>query len=377
MRTNSILRLIAAVLLLSAIASQKKVEDPPSAGSSREDGIAGFFLLNEGLAGSNTCSLDYYNDVIGLYWRDAFPVSNPGNDLGDAGNDLQCYGARLYAVVSGSNRVEVMDIASARHIGEVKIPNCRYIVFHDAYAYVSSYAAPKENDSDYPLGYVAKIDTASLQIVDTCTVGYQPEEMVISNGKLFVANSGACRDQDYEHTVSVVDLESFQELRTIDVAPNLHRMEIDAYGNIWVSSRGDYYDIPSTVHVVDSERECVVDVMDLLTCSDMTICGDTLYVLGNNWSEFTQSSTVSYALVDVKFRQIVTRKFIVDGTDTFMENPYAIAVNPQSHEFYVTDAFDGVTPGKIYCYSPEGRLKWTETTGFIPSRIVFTRQRLF
>jgi hypothetical protein len=29
------------------------------------------------------------------------------------------------------------------------------------------------------LGYVAKVDTSSLQVVDTCNVGYQPEEMVI------------------------------------------------------------------------------------------------------------------------------------------------------------------------------------------------------
>lgn len=376
MRTNSILRLVAAVLLLTVFACKKN--EAPLSMSGWSDDIAGFFLLNEGNKGSNKCTLDYYDDSAGIYRKNVFPESNPGffQEMGDIGTDLQVYGSRLYAVVSGSGLVEVMDLESARLIDTVQIQDCRYIVFQDAYAYVSSYAGATEFDFDGPVGYVAKIDTASLKVVATCAVGYQPEEMVITNGKLYVANSGCYRMPEYDHTVSVIDLDSFQKIRTIDVAPNLHRMEIDAYGNIWVSSRGDYYDIPSTVHVVDSERECVVDVMDLLACSDMTICGDTLYVLGNNWSEFTQSSTISYALVNVKTHQILTRRLVTDGTDAQFQAPYGIAVNPLTREFYITDARDHITPGRIYCYSPEGRLRWQYNTGDIPSRIAFTNQRL-
>ena len=57
-----------------------------------------------------------------------------------------------------------MDAATARHIGSVSVPNCRYIVFKDGYAYVSSYAGPVETDPNYRLGYVARIDTTTLQV---------------------------------------------------------------------------------------------------------------------------------------------------------------------------------------------------------------------
>ncbi|MBQ1874450.1 MAG: YncE family protein, partial [Paludibacteraceae bacterium] len=188
-----------------------------------------------------------------------------------------------------------------------------------------------ERDS---VGYVAKIDTTSLQVVATCKVGYQPEEMAITNEKLYVANSGCCREPDYDHTISVVDLYLFQEIRKIDVAPNLHRMELDPYGNLWVSSRGDYYDIKSMLFVIDTYSDYVIDQLDMLPCSDMTICGDSLYVLANVWSNFTEGSEVSYGIVDLTTRQIVSRSFISDGTDDQFQNPYGIAVNPQTREIF-------------------------------------------
>jgi len=376
-------KILFLLTLLTALASCRTIEpiipsQQTNVGGGDGGDIAGFFLLNEGNMGSNKCTLDYYDYASGIYHKNIYAERNPGvvQELGDVGNDLAIYGSKLWAVVNCSNLVEVMDAATARHIGQVSIPNCRYIVFKDRYAYVSSYAGPVEVDPNYRLGYVAKIDTTTLQVVDTCVVGYQPEEMVIAGGKLYVANSGGYRVPDYDHTISVIDLASFKEIKKIDVAPNLHRMELDAYGNIWVSSRGDYYDIQPMTFIVSTQSDSVIDQLDLLACSDMTLCGDSLYVYSNAWSYFTQTTDVNYAIVDVKTRQVVTRRFITDGTETQFQNPYGIAVNPNTHEIFVTDARDYITPGKIYCFSPEGRLKWSANTGDIPSRITFTRTRL-
>ena len=138
----------------------------------------------------------------------------------------------------------------------------------------------------------------------------------------------------------------------------------------------DYYDIPSMVFVISSEINAVVDVKDQLPCSDMAVCGDSLYVLGNVMNYFTQSSEINYSIVDVRTHVVVTDNFITDGTDKEIENPYGIAVNPQTREIFITDARDSVTPGKVYCFSPGGVLKWSTHTGDIPSRIVFTHKPL-
>ena len=375
--------LILLAALLLSLAGCRTVDpvipsDPTPVGSGDAGDIFGFFLLNEGNMGSNKCTLDFYDYATGIYSKNIFPERNPEivQELGDVGNDMAIYGSRLWVVVNCSNLVEVIDVRTGWHIEQISIPNCRYITFKDQYAYVSSYAGPVEIDPNSRLGYVAKIDTSSLEIIDTCTVGYQPEEMAIVGDYLYVANSGGYRVPNYDNTVSVIDLHIFREIQKIEVAPNLHRMEADAYGNIWVSSRGDYYDIPSMTFVINTENNSVCDVLDLLACTDMTLCGDSLYVYSNTWNYFTQSSDINYAIVDVKTHQVVTRNFITDGTEQQFQNPYGIAVNPNNHDIFLTDARDYVTPGKVYCFSPDGKLKWQAYTGDIPSRIVFTHTPL-
>ena len=370
-------------VLLLTISSCRLIDpivpsEPIEVGGGPSGDIYGFFLLNEGNMGSNKCTLDFYDYTTGIYSKNIFPERNPEvvQELGDVGNDMAIYGSRLWVVVNCSNLVEVIDVRTGWHIEQISIPNCRSIVFKDQYAYVSSYAGPVEIDPNSRLGYVAKIDTSSLEVIDLCTVGYQPEEMAVVGDYLYVANSGGYRVPDYDNTVSVVDLHIFREIQKIEVAPNLHRMEADAYGNLWVSSRGDYYDIPSMTFVINTENNSISDVLDLLACTDMTLCGDSLYVYSNAWNYFTQTSDINYAIVDVKTHQVVTRNFITDGTEQQLKNPYGIAVNPNTREIFITDARDYVTPGKVYCFSPEGTLKWSANTGDIPSRIVFTRTPL-
>lgn len=83
------------------------------------------------------------------------------------GNDIQIYGDKLYAVINCSHFIEVMDKSNARHLGTIDIPNCRYITpFTRGYAYVSSYAGPVQIDPNAHLGYVAKVDTATLQMTN-------------------------------------------------------------------------------------------------------------------------------------------------------------------------------------------------------------------
>ncbi len=365
----------AAALLVGSAACGRM--DPPE-GELEIPEIQGFFLLNEGLLGSNKCTLDYYDYQSGIYHKNVYGDRNPGlvQELGDAGNDLQIYGGRLYAVISGSGNVEVINASTVQHVGSVSVPGCRYIVFQDGFAYVSAYRTKAVEEEQPVKGYIAKIDLETLEIAGTCEVGYDPEEMVISGGKLYVANSGCQNEPDFDNTVSVIDLATFQVVKTIEVELNLHRMELDPYGFIWVSSRGDYYDIQPRVYLIDTKIDQVIDVMEMLPCSEMTQCGDSLYVLNNTWNYFYQSSDVSYALVDVKTRQIKTRRIITDGTDAQFQNPCGLAVNPQTREIFVTDSRDNITPGKVFCFTPEGRLKWSCSTGDIPSRIVFTTIRL-
>ena len=338
--------------------------------------IVGFYLLNEGNMGSNKATLDYYDYTSATYRRNIYPEANPNvaKELGDVGNDLQIYGSRMYAVINCSNKVEVMDVHTGQRIGQIDIPNCRYICFDGGYGYVSSYAGPVSLDASHAqIGYVARFDTATLEIRDRCLVGYQPDGVAVADGKLYVANSGGYMAPDYESTLSVIDLESFTETTRIEVAPNLHRLMPDRYHQLWVSSRGDYYDVPSRLYCIDTRTDRLIDSVEIAV-SDMDIAGDSLYLCATEWSYEEMDDVISYAIVDVQHRQMVNRHFITDGTDEDIRKPYGIKVNPLTHEIFVTDAKNYVTPGALHCYASDGSLQWSVRTGDIPAHIAFVKK---
>lgn len=303
------------------------------------ESVKGFFLLNEGNMGSNKASLDFFSYETGKYMRNIYPSRNPDivKELGDVGNDLAIYGDKLYAVINCSHYVEVMDVNTAKHVGSIDILNCRYIAFNGGRAYVSSYAGPVQIDPDARPGKVVEIDTTGLQVTREVVVGYQPEEMVITDGKLYVANSGGYRFPNYDTTVSVIDLKTFEVIDTIDVAINLHRMVVDRFGRIYVSSRGNYYDVGADVYVIDSKTDKLIGNLGI-PASEMCISGDSIYMTSVEWNYTTNSNTVSYTLYDVVRREVVSHNFITDGTDKQIQVPYGIAVNPDTKEIFISDA---------------------------------------
>ncbi|MBR1803375.1 MAG: YncE family protein [Muribaculaceae bacterium] len=335
--------------------------------------VQGMYVLNEGNMGSNKATLDYYNFSSGRYTRNVFGFANPTvpKEMGDVGNDLGIYGSKLYAVINCSNKVDVMDKMTVKKIGQIDIPNCRYIKFYGGYAYVTSYAGPVEIREDYEQhGFVAKIDTTTLQVVDTCVVGFQPDELDIVNGKIYVANSGGYMVPNYENTVSVIDIATFKEEERIPIAINLQGCRADSHGTLWVSSRGDYYENSSMLYAYDTRHHRLLKAFDTRV-SSMWLDGDSLYVIGVQFSYVTMKNEVTYAIINTATLEQVADNFITDGTERDITIPYAVAVHPITKDIYVTDGKDYVSPGWLFCYSAEGILKWSVRTGDIPGHFAF------
>lgn len=333
--------------------------------------IKGLYLLNEGNMNMNKASLDFVNFRTGVYERNIYNEANPSvtKGLGDVGNDIGIYGSKMYVVVNISNKVEVLDVKTAKKLAQIDITNCRYVTFHKNKAYVSAYLG-KVGDPKAPNGIVAEIDTASLQIERKVTVGRQPEEMAIVGEKLYIANSGGYSPPDYERTVSVIDLASFTEIKRIDVAINLDRLKADKYGDIYVTSRGDYYTIPSKLFVIDTQTDAIKKTFDI-AAGNLWIDDDTAYIYSTEWSYPQQKNTISYTMLNVKDETILSSKFITDGTDKKIVVPYGIAVNPLTKDVFVTDAGNYVASGTLYCFDKNGVMKWKVQAGDIPAHMAF------
>lgn len=346
-------------------------------GEQRPDSsVRGFYLLDEGNMGSNKCSLDFYDYTTGVFTRNFYGERNPGvvKELGDVGNALGIYRGKLFAVINCSHKVEVMDAYTGIRIGQIEIPNCRYVTFHDGKGYVSSYVGPVQIGPDAPKGMVYEFDVETLVITRRVTVGYQPEEMAIVDGNLYVANSGGYMAPDYDDTVSVIDLESFRQVHLIKVDINLHRLRADDYGKLWVTSRGNYGDIPSRLYVLErqsADSEFEVSAKIEVPCSNLALAGDLIYYIAAQWNGEEQRNTVSYGMVDAVSKTPLPNSFITDGTEQQIAVPYGINVHPETGDIFVTDARNYVSSGTLYCFDIKGRKKWSVQTGDIPSCIAF------
>ena len=335
---------------------------------------AGMYVLCEGNMGSNKCTLDYLDLTTAQYHRNIYSAQNPTTvkELGDVGNDIKIYGSRLWMVINCSNKVEVAYAKDARRIGQVDIPNCRYLAFHKGFAYVSSFAGPVMGDESQ-VGVVYKVDTLSLKIVDRVEVGYQPEEMAIVDGKLYVANSGGYMPPEYDHRVSVVDLDRFRVEQTIDVGLNLHRCRVDRYGQLWVTSRGNYEEVPPRVYCLQQSSDGIAAVGDSLelSISEMCIVGDSLYYIGTQWSNELQRNTVSYGIVNVRSHRVVADRLTDAPELNNIRMPYGLIVNPVDKDFYLMDAKNYVSSGELFHFKADGTFDWSVRTGDIPAHAVF------
>ena len=333
----------------------------------------GMYLLNEGNMGSNKATIDYLDFCNGIYIRNIYGERNPNviKELGDVGNDIQVYGNRLYAVINCSHKVEVMDLHSCRRIGQIDIPNCRYIRFHGDKAYISSYVGPVSIDPNAQLGAIFEVDTATLRITRQVTVGYQPEEFEIIGNYLYVANSGGYHAPDYDSTLSVVDLTDFRQVKKIPVCVNPHRVRKDQYDCLWITSRGDHKEVQPQLTCFSPITNSLLPMTNAPSASEMVIIGDSMYYYGVHWSDETMSNQIIYGVFDIRDSKPEIRSFITDGTEKNIKIPYGIQVNPYTGDIYITDAKNYVSSGQLHCYSREGKHKWSVRTGDIPAHMCF------
>ncbi|MDR3326677.1 MAG: YncE family protein [Prevotellaceae bacterium] len=364
------LSVMSAALLFGSCNPDKPVIPP--GGEPVDNQITGFYLLNEGAMGSNNARLDFYDYQKAVFSRNIFPAVNPEvtGGLGDVGNDLKIYGSRLYAVINASNLVEVMDAKTAKHIGVISVTNCRSIAFDGGKAYVSSFAGSVYGASQ--IGYVAEVDTASLQVLRTVNVGHEPEEMEVMNGKLYVVNSGGYNPPAYDNSVSVIDISSFTETGKIDVAVNLLNLRKDAHNNLFALGRGDYSAVQPDIYKINTQTNAV-EKINVPYASNFCVSGDSLFILSNNtdYSSGTAVTVAKFVIYNTQSKQVMTENFITDTSDAQISLSYGIAVNSITKEIFITDVKDYVSPGTLFCFSLEGSKKWSVMTDVIPSKIAF------
>ena len=317
----------------------------------------GIYILNEGNFNMNNSSLSFYDFKSGSVIQDLFLQQN-NRGLGDIANDLKVFGSKLYCVVNNSEQLEVFSLATTKTIKRISLvgKQPRNIDFYQNKAYVSCFD-----------GSIVRIDTTTLIIDGTVTAGSNPEGICFSNNKMYVANSGGLDYPMTSNTVSVFNPITMTLIKTIPVAIGPKNLKSDSYGDVYVACTGNYGNVPASFHRIDTQSDEVVQNFNLAV-QNFTISGSFAYLYSYN---FTDQSKW-FKVIDIITENIVKENFITDGTQITI--PYGIAVDPLTHDVYITDAVDFTSTGDVYCFSPNGTKKFQFEVGINPNgAFVFKR----
>ena len=351
--------LFVAFAFLTLLASCHKDKVNPNSGTPTAV-RAGLYVLNQGGFGNNNSTLTYYNYTAKQLIPDQYSTVN-GTKIGDTGNDIGIYGSKMYIVVNNSNVVDIVNAKTAKLIKQDSLliskgvgRQPRSVAFYNGKAFITSYD-----------GTVAVMDTATLVIDKYITVGRNPEQMVVSNGKLYVANSGGLSFGNPDNTVSVINLVTLSEMKKITVIANPVSVAADTYGNVYVLSLGNFANILPGMTVIDNTTDAVKSQTNPSLSFNIPIVvqGDFAYY-------FTADSKI--AMYNVKTQTLAQANFITDGT--VITTPYAINIDSTTGEVFIADAKDYASNGTLYAFDKTGKKEYSIATGINPGKIAFVNK---
>ena len=352
---------VASLVLASVSCDPVAVDVPEDYIPAVQSGVEGFYLLNEGTMGHNNASLDYVDLQAGKYISDIFSLQNPemAMELGDTGNDLLIADGYLVIALNGSGLLEIADASTAKHIAQVSVPSCRYVIEEGGYLYVTSYADG---------GSLYKISLDDFSVAGRLDTGRDPEQLHFHDGFIYVLNSGGIQAETagYEQSVSVVDVASFEVVETVDTGyKNLYK--VICGGDVeYMTSRGDYGADLGAVFSYDRANGEVA-LIENIPVSNWCSFGGMIYTQTTTYDEEWNPQASFGKIEGGKY----TEADFLDLSQVNLVSCYGLDVNPSNGDFVLTDAGDYAAPGTVHYFRSDGTLFWSHTAGVFPSRIAW------
>lgn len=338
----SLLTTIAIVASLASCSGNDDI-DPVEATKT----VAGFYTINGGNKGgkipASITAYDYEAGIATDPLQDAFLNAN-GIALGDGAQTAVIYGSKMYIAMYTSNLIWVVDPLTLKIIKAIKpegsAVNPRALAAGNGKIYASMYT-----------GYVSVIDTLSLNIDTSIKVGSNPEQLGIAGDKLYVANSDGTNSKiGYpESSISIIDLKTLSETKLKDINKIVNPTDIVSNGvDVFVICRGNYADIPSIAKKIAGG-----DVVDVAPATQMTINGNKLYLIDSPYGKARKDVTFKvYDTSSLKAIGDIARQ--TEGTDSWVDNPNAIAVDPEDSNIVIisyTLSSSGAVQYREPCYA--------------------------
>ena len=302
------------------------------------------FILCEGMYEANNADISVYNSIEKLCAGEYYLKQN-GQYLGDTGQDILYHDGYLYVSVYGSSYLAKLSLNGRelqRYGFSAEEGQPRYLAAHGDHIYVTLYS-----------GKVAKMRTSDLDVVAYASVGKNPEGIVVYENHLLVANSG----WGYDNTVSVIDLATFQLVKTITVEWNPQQFVVSG-DSVYLLANGQYDENWNCDYPVQHVDVASSTVRTIAYAAKAVAYDGTLYLCNSvtDWNTYVTTNT--FFTYDVATATIHEGLFLQGDVNELASNSvYMMEVNPANGELYIGLAGNKfVSSGMIHRISRDGHL---------------------
>ncbi len=348
----------AAVLATFALTSCDDSNNAPS-GEFAQDAV---LISNEGAMGFSNASVSYYNRNTGEVQSNIFSAANSGQVLGDVLQSISMHQNRAFLVMNNSKKITVVNANTFKAEGEIRgLDGPRYFAaLNNDKGYVTEWLASDPVTYAYPKGRVSVVDLKTLTVVKTIEVGVQPEQLVISNGKVYVANSG-------ENFITVINASTDAVEKTIPVTQSPNSLTLDSNGNLWVLSTGlkDWQLDPSayTPGALTKINTGTNTVTATLSFGSKTAFASQLTTNG--------AKNKLYFIYNSKVYQHDINASSLNTTPVVNRSFSSLGIDPENHYLYAGRITDYISDGWVVRFNPTGAAIDSFSVGIAPNGFLF------
>lgn len=319
----------------------------------------GVFTINEGVFGQTSGTITHYNRGDQQTKTKIFKQVNE-RDLGDVVQSMYFHEDLAYIVVNNSNKIEVVDAHTFEEKAQIlnlRLPRY-FLPISSTKAYVTEWG------TDGLTGTIAVLNLETNTIVNRIPVGKGPEQMVWTNGKVYITHLGGFGTNN---EVTIMDSASDQVEKVIPVLDKPSSCVQDVDGNLWVACSGKvaYLTYP-TIDVANSTESGLIKI-DPTT---QTVISTESFGKGNAVGNLIidATKTTLYYTRSAK----VWRYTIGTGVEEalFSGSFYGLGFDLKTNYIYAATS-SGVNPATIQRYQTDGTLVDSYTAGVFANGFAF------
>lgn len=364
----SVLRRVATVAVCAVVIFDCGCSEETTTTPTPTSGGNSMIIVNQGEFGKDNGNLTRFDFATGKTDTLWFSSVNASLKLGASVNSIALKGDTAFIAATESRSVEVINAKTGVSLGRMvstdqTLKPWNIVVVSPT---VGVYSTQNGDGIQF-------FNPSTLSLLQHIKTGPSTEGIAVTNGRVFVANSGYGDIRAKEAgagTISVINVTSGAAVDTLECGPNVREIITNATGTrVYAFYQHLYSQADSLQGIVEYDATTLKELRRWRTRSSgsLTFVGSDLYFFDYNPTTFVASKVMKIALDGAA---TVAEAFALP---TAISSPQKMYYHTNENTLWISDAKNYTSNGAVYTVSLSGAILRTVGAGLVPYTMVYVK----